>query len=54
LFGIIVFWRRSRFISSDGSASHWLLQSGKAKSCGLNRLGAEFDAGTANRSAKPM
>jgi hypothetical protein len=30
-----------------------LLQSGKAKSCGFCRLGAEFDAGTANRSATP-
>jgi hypothetical protein len=45
---------RSRFTSSDGIESQWLLQSGQAKSCGLNRLGAEFDAGTANRSAKPM
>jgi hypothetical protein len=45
---------RSRFISSDGIGAFGHAASGKAKSHGLNRLGAEFDAGTANRSAKPM
>jgi hypothetical protein len=27
-----------------------LLKSGKPKSCGLSRLGAAFDAGTANKA----
>jgi hypothetical protein len=35
---------RSRFISSDGIAAVYFAKSGKAKSCGLNGLGAEFDA----------
>ena len=39
---------RSRFTSSDGIESPWLLKSGKAKSYGFCRLGAQVAAGTGN------
>jgi len=39
------FKRRHRAVDSASS--------GMAKSCGFHRLGAEFGAGTTNRSAKP-